>query len=261
VGQVNGGYLLFTIFHSSVTVFSCIIAVFLLKAAVTWQQWGGVLLIVFGVLVTTIPSPLEVTGNFFIGLVCSLSGSLCLAASYPFSELVFVTGETEASGPITEEAACVVGSLLNNLIFTVWTLAYTLPRWQSEVVHYTKPGNGPYKVAGFVIYGAMVGLHSLSFWKSIYKMGTVPTAVAKGAQQAGVFIFSHLIFCSLDESECIDYNYGNSLWNKMQKSVAFLLCCGGVMVYALNKRKSSHHRQGSGDGGPGANNPIHVAIE
>ena len=38
------------------------------------------------------------------------------------------------------------------------------------MAHYTKPGEGALKVTGFVLYGAMVGLHSLSFWKSIYKV-------------------------------------------------------------------------------------------
>ena len=69
---------------------------------------------------------------------------------------------------------------------------------------------------GFALYGAMVGLHSLSFWKSIHKLGTVPTAVAKGAQQAGIFVFSHLVYCRIDRNECLTYNYGNSLWNKVR---------------------------------------------
>ena len=37
---------------------------------------------------------------------------------------------------------------------------------------------------GYVLYGVMVASHSLSFWMSVHKLGTVPTAVAKGAQQA-----------------------------------------------------------------------------
>ena len=81
--------MLFTIFHSSVTVFSCLIAVALLKTKITWPQWAGVLLIVAGVFVTTIPNPIKATGNFFLGFLCSLIGSLCLAASYPISEMVF----------------------------------------------------------------------------------------------------------------------------------------------------------------------------
>lgn len=236
VGQVQGGYLLFTVFHASVTVFSCGLAVLLLRAKITGPQWAGVALIVAGVLVTTLPSPIEVTGNFYVGLGASLLGSLCLAASYPLSELVFARGAAEPAGRLTEEMACVAGSLLNTGAFTLWTLVYTVPRWHAAVSAFTLPGHGAAKACGFGVYALTVGLHSLAFWKSIYRLGTVPTAVAKGAQQAGVFACSHLFFCHLDESECIDYNYGNSLWNRLQKSVAFALCCFGVAVYSLNKR-------------------------
>ena len=105
VGQVQGGYMLFTIFHSSVTVFTCAIAVAVLKTKITWPQWGGVALIVGGVFVTAVPNPIAVPddGSFWGGLICSVVGSLSLAASYPFSELVFKRGEAEEGGAISEE--------------------------------------------------------------------------------------------------------------------------------------------------------------
>lgn len=208
VGQVKGGYMLFTIFHSSVTVFSCGIAVLMLKTKISLPQWGGVFLIVAGVLSTAVPQPIAVPedGSFWVGLICSVTGSLSLAASYPFSELVFVRGSKEADGAISEEMACCVGSLFNSIIYTAWSLVYTAPRWQEAVLDYAKPGEEHYMVGGYVLYGVMVASHSLSFWMSIHKLGTVPTAVAKGAQQAGVFLFSHIIYCSRDKYECIDYN-------------------------------------------------------
>jgi len=55
-------------------------------------------------------------------------------------------------------------------------------------------------------------------------------------------VFFHVFFCGVDETECLYYNYGSSMWNKMQKSMAFLLCSAGVLVYALNKRASPHSR-------------------
>ena len=94
---------------------------------------------------------------------------------------------------MSEEMACFVGSLLNTCIFTVWTLAYTVPRWETDIASHIKPDCEGGMVGGYFLYAAMVGLHSLSFWKSVHRMGTVPCAVAKGAQQAGVFAFSHII--------------------------------------------------------------------
>ena len=41
---------------------------------------------------------------------------------------------------MSEEAACTVGSFANTAIFSLWTAAYTAPRWKEEVTSYTKPG-------------------------------------------------------------------------------------------------------------------------
>lgn len=43
------------------------------------------------------------------------------------------------------------------------------------------------------------------------------------------------VYMYIYRSECIDYNYGNSLWNKLQKSVSFFCCCIGVLIYTLNR--------------------------
>ena len=236
-GQSRGGYLLFTIFHSSVTLFSCIIAVFIVQAKITKRQWSGIVLIIIGLLATAIPNPIASPGNFWVGMTCSLLGSFFLAASYPFSEKVFRLSASGTLGPVREETACFFGALVNAFFAIVWTCVYTIPRWDTEINAYIKPGEGGYVAFGFSLYGALVGLHSLSFWKSVNKLGTVPTAVAKGAQQAGVYVASHLVYCSVDENECLWYNHGKSAWNKMQKSVAAVLCVAGVVVYALNKQQ------------------------
>jgi drug/metabolite transporter (DMT)-like permease len=244
-GQSRGGYILFTIFHSSVTLFSCIIAVFVVQAKVTRPQWGGILLVIVGLLATAFPNPIASPGSFWVGMTCSLVGSFFLAASYPFSEKVFRLSAAGPLGPVKEETACFFGALVNTFFFVVWTCVYTIPRWDSEINAYIKPGQGGMVAVGFCLYGVLVGVHSLSFWKSVNKLGTVPTAVAKGAQQAGVFLASHVVFCGIDEGECLWYNHGKSAWNKMQKSVAAMLCVAGVVVYALNKNKNQQQRQGS----------------
>jgi drug/metabolite transporter (DMT)-like permease len=237
VGQVEGGYMLFTIFHSSVTLFSCLLAVVIVGAKVSKMQWGGVLLVIAGLFVTAVPSPFQVPGNFLVGVSCSLLGSFFLAASYPFSEKVFRLGALTPRGPPKAETACFFGALINTLIYVVYTCVYTVPRWDEEVTSYWKEGDTNYVIAGFVMYGFLVGLHSLSFWKSVNVIGTVPTAVAKGAQQAGVFVFSHIVYCNIDKHECM---FGTSpkdtLWHKIQKSCAALFCVAGVVIYSLGRK-------------------------
>lgn len=238
VGQVEGGYMLFTIFHSSVTLFSCIIAICMVKNTfVSRRQWFGISLIVVGLLATSIPNPVSSPGSFFTGLFCSLGGSLLLAASYPLSELVFRISKEKELGQVREETACFLGALINSIGYSLYTIFHTIPHWKKDISDYIKPGSSKLIVTGYVMYGILVGLHSLSFWKSVNRLGTVPTAVAKGAQQAGVFVFSHVVFCSIDPNECIFYNHGDGLWNKMQKSVAASLCLIGVLIYSLSKEK------------------------
>lgn len=76
--------------------------------------------------------------------------------------------------------ACFVGSIINCVCFTAWTLIYTVPRWEEKVTAYVKPGDSYYILGGYILYGTLVGLHSLSFWKSVNLLGTIPTAVSKG---------------------------------------------------------------------------------
>mmetsp|Transcript_57317 Transcript_57317/g.125545 ORF Transcript_57317/g.125545 Transcript_57317/m.125545 type:complete len:367 (+) Transcript_57317:28-1128(+) len=249
IAYQEAGFMLFTIFHSSVTLPSAIIAVVLLKAKVTWVQWAGVLLVVVGLLVTVFPNPVKPKNSFLWGFTTSAVGSLCLAASYPFSELVFQLG---ASHRPAEEMACFLGSVFNVVIFSVWTAVYTVPRWNEAVyepiINDKFYPSVPWAWASYLLYGLMVGLHSLSFWKSVYKLGTVPTAVSKGAQQAGCFIFAHIFFCHIDDKECIDNNNGSGLWSRMQKGVACLMCCLGVVVYALGKSRASPVADGEKQG-------------
>jgi len=73
--------------------------------------------------------------------------------------------------------------------------------------------------------------------------GAVPTAISKGTQQAGNFLFAHLFFCGVDPHECIWNNrHGDdeagswrAVWSSWQKPVAFLFCCAGVVVYMLGR--------------------------
>lgn len=240
IAQVEGGYMLFTIFQSSVTLFVCIIATLLLGARLRPMQWVGVLAIVGGLLLTSIPSPLVARHSFAAGLICSMVGSFCLASSYPLSEMVFRLAPREPPSP---ELACVAGSIVNVVFFSTWTLLHTLPQWDAAVVQPMRDARQPslpWAIAGYGGFSMMVGLHSLAFWKSVCKLGTVPTAVSRGAQQAGVFVVAHLLFCRVDPTECL-WNNGRgeqTLWSKLQKSAALSCCVAGVVLYTLGKPRT-----------------------
>ena len=98
---------------------------------------------------------------------------------------------------------------------------------------------------GYTLHASLVGLHTLAFFKSIHRLGTVPTAVSKGAIQAGNFLFAHIFFCHADQTECWwDNNGDTGAWRHWQKPVAFLMCASGCMFYVLGKEKPSQQHEG-----------------
>ena len=246
VAQVEGGYQLFTILHSSVTLFAALLAVVVLKAEITPLQCIGVGCVFFGLLATSLPQPLPARKSLLGSGIAALAGSFCVALSYVLSELTFRL--TRSQMPVTIVA--VFGSLVGVVIYTTWTLCYTLPRWDVLVVAPIYTAAEPsvtWALVGYASHAVLVGIHTLAFFESINCLGTVPVAVSKGAQQAGSFIFAHVFFCSHDVHECFyppgatSLPHGASataeqhlldLWLRWQKRVAFILCCVGVGIYA-----------------------------
>jgi len=236
VAQVQGGIMLFTIFSSSVTLFVCILVVLFFGGRIMPIQWVAVGMIVLGLLSTSIPNPLVAEHSFFWGFVCSMLAALCASLSYPFSEQVFRAAEGKAPG---EETACFFGSAINVLAFSIWTAAYTVPRWHESIVEpllHSRQPSVALAVLGYSLFALMVGAHALAFWKAINKAGTVPTAVSRGAQQSGTFVVAHLLFCDSDHTQCFNSSSPMaSTWIRWRKSVAFLLCCAGVFLYSIGK--------------------------
>jgi hypothetical protein len=114
----------------------------------------------------------------------------------------------------------------------------------------------------YASHALIVGVHTLAFWKTMRSLGTVPTAISKGAQQAGTFLLAHILFCKADRTECIEItiylgarrvvlrtagtffhrcmtdNHGStSAWGRSQKPVSFVVCCLGCFIYAIIKKR------------------------
>ena len=237
--------MLYSILHSSVALFACLIAILVLRTPVTPTQLTGAAMVGVGVLITALPHPVPARRSFALGAIASALGSLFLAASYPLAELVFVLARAPP-----EECVAFYGSLLNVLLYSLWTLLYTAPRWRQLVIEpmYDPDVVAPsvrWAVFSYALHASLVGLHTLAFFKSVRKLGAVPTAISKGVQQAGNFICAHIFFCRVDVHECIWHNAHRGsttqlaawrTWSQWQKPLAILVCCAGVVIYMLDKR-------------------------
>ena len=257
----QSGVQLYTILHGMTTIFACAIAVGVLQTHISAAQWVAVVVIVVGLVLTGVPTPVDSQGNFVVAFFSGAAGALCLAASYPLAELVF-TLCPRGTAPPSEEACSVAGSLINVFAFGAWTLSYTVPQWDKLVLAPARdapfPASAPVVVLLYMTFALMVGMHTLAFWKSMPQMGTVTIAVSKGAQHAITFLFAHILFChdaALDDShvfhgdahQCItsSTHHGpngtvleGTAWSKAQKPASFVVCSLGCQLYAfVNKKK------------------------
>ena len=81
VALTQAGITLFTILHSSVTLFACLIAVLVLRTRVNAVQWLSVVAVAVGLVLTAIPSPITAHASFAIGLASAIAGSLANSGS------------------------------------------------------------------------------------------------------------------------------------------------------------------------------------
>lgn len=241
VAQLQGGPMLYAVFHSSIIVFASLVAVALLRARLTALQWAGTATVVLGLLVTAIPSQVEARGSFAVGLASCLVGSLLHALFLPLGEMASAPPLCAAGPP--GEVLALWESLLGVAAFSAWTAGYTAPRWREAVL---APIFGPrveepsvaWTWVAYLFYGVAVGTHSVAFFKTVRRVGTVPTAVSKGVQQVGVVLCAHLFFCGVDHTQCLNYNHGNAtVWSRLQKVVAVAVCSFGVLIYTLGRSR------------------------
>jgi len=265
----QSGIQLYTILHSMVTLFAVAIAFVLLRVRISAGQWVAVLAVVTGLVLTGVPTPADAQGNFVLASVSGAAGALCLAASYPLAELVFKLAP-RGTMPPSEEACAFSGALLNVLVFGTWTLAFTVPRWTELVLDPIRDASYPAPTAVVTLlyfaFAALVGVHTLAFWKTMPALGTVPLAVSKGAQQSLTFVLAHVLFCHGNEHDDGEHLFrgdphqcmtsvqnGNasghgggvahaSSWSHMQKPLSFVVCCFGCVFYAVLKRPPPKRR-------------------
>jgi drug/metabolite transporter (DMT)-like permease len=238
VAHVEAGPLLYSIFHSSVALLVALLGVFWLRVHVTPVQWLGLVLISGSVLATSVPAPLKARGSFIFGLVSALAANVFHALQFPVAQQILAS-DGDAKPSVASLAF--FESLLGTLIFTAWTLMYTVPSWNESVVepiHNSPQPSVALACFGYVSYVVVEGIHTVSFYSSIQHVGVVAVAVAKGLIAAGSFVFVHICFCKADHTQCVTLSDSSfTAWETWQKPMAIILSLLGVFIYSLGKAK------------------------
>jgi len=230
IGNVLAGSIVYTIIYSSVTIWTALMSVFLLKRPLTIGQWAGVALVSVGISLTAIDSSKQ-GDHMFFGSIVLIVGTIVHSSTYIMSDYMFNLPE-----PIPEDVLCSLNGVGGLIWYGIWELSYTLPRWTELVTDKIEEKNGKMDIIMITVcFQALASLlHAVSFFRVVNHMGAVTAGVCKGLQAGGTFIFAALFFCKSDSSMCFT----------AMKAVSFFVVVGGVMIYSLNAAKEKKDKVG-----------------
>jgi len=230
LGNILAGSIVYTIIYSSVTLWTALMSVFILRRPLTWGQWGGCFIVSIGISLTAIDSR-KYGDHVFFGSILLIAGTMIHSSTYTLSDYMFNLPE-----PIPEDVLCSLNGVGGTICYCIWQLSWTIPKWDELVTQKIKEKNGSVDIIILTMAFQAVAslLHAVSFFRVVNHMGSVTAAVCKGLQAAGVFVFAALFFCSSDSAMCFT----------LMKVLSFFVVIGGVFVYSLNAAKEKKDKVG-----------------
>ncbi|KAL8451327.1 hypothetical protein Emed_002055 [Eimeria media] len=117
---------------------------------------------------------------------------------------------------------------ISSLILIMWTCVWTLPQLDALVLSRVRAQGGDLKTISLLLSLLLLcgALHSATMWYIILRLGAVTSGALKGCKAAAVIALSHILFCSVQETQCVD----------LRKGVAAVVCIGALPLKG--------HRQG-----------------
>ena len=220
----SSGLFVFVLLHNSLIVFfATAAAVVLLHKRLACEQWAGVLLVIAGLCVSTVPSVHIVSTVVVVPLQIGIA--LLDGCNYALCELV-LRPRGSRTNAMDASTACTLAAVPGTVGFTVWACVALFPYWGADadgvmlrcrnhshnatsslLYPHPSPSRAFHDASkcslarialSFGMHTAMVGLHVVAYWHAIDACGTVSVAVSKGAQQAAVFLIGSLVFCRVD---------------------------------------------------------------
>lgn len=227
-GLVSAGSAVFTVIYSSVTVYTALFSRLFFGRELHYMQWGGVFMVMLGLTSSSIGASFggnEGEEDVGIGIIMIIIGSM-------FHSLVYILTESilKSENPVAPEF---LGSFMGGVgvvIFGLWQVFYTFPRFQDLILDKIDAHDGDFKVIAMT-YTALVIVnlvHGVCFYHLIKSVGSTTTGILKGVQSVVVFVISHFAFCSLQKSQCFTSSKGASL--------VVVVC--GVTFYSIFKLDS-----------------------
>lgn len=225
-GMIAAGSTIYTIAHCSMTLFTAIFSVLLLKRHLKLNQWLGIGIVTIGLCILGIGCRDEDKQVSF-GVVLILIGSMIHSFSYIIVEYILVHSED----PIAPEVLCAILGMSGVSMNLVWQVFYTLPRYETLVVDEIRDNHGHVDTIVFSYLALMIAtcINATCFYNLLGRVGSASTGVLKGLQAVATFVTSHYAFCGTQQSQCFTPLKGASL--------ALVLC--GVLIYSTGADRAT----------------------
>ena len=219
---------LFVIVYSSTIVWTSLFAMLLLNRPLSAGKWAGVLLIFLGLCASC--WGLSASGeNLVFGVACVLSGSVLHAADLALSEALL-------HSPTVKIAPRSLSYELGRI-----QLAMMLAWYGVLGLHdaFLQGPDAPARridvswllstqfIVAVAMYAFLVLLNAVkavAFFDMMGSVGSVASAVMKGVQTVLTYVFSAVLFCKYQQSQCFTVPKG--------VSVVVVLC--GTLLYGLS---------------------------
>lgn len=223
-GQLMIGSGLYIIVYSSLTIWSAIGSLLLLKRRMTWLMWMGVVVVTIGLMISGAGAFTTFGPSKLIGMAVTLVGTILHSGVYWVSEYFCLHKEH----PIHSTFLAGYMGIFGVSIFLSYVTGYTIPRWEALFVHPMESSGGEYwKIfATYLLLILIDWAHLYAQFTAVVSVGSVVVGINKAISSIGVFILSHFIFCKVDSSECID----------LFKILSLCFVISGVILYT-----TAHH--------------------
>ncbi|CAL5996114.1 Conserved_hypothetical protein [Hexamita inflata] len=217
-GQILCGSGVYIIIYSSLTVSSALGSRIFMKKYFSFISVLGIIVITVGLGVSGITS-FNAGSQVIIGIVITLVGTIFHSCVYWLNEYF------NHKYGVNLQIMCGYTGLFGFCIFMVYQFSVTIPNWTKLVTDPILEHNGVFWQVG-LLYGALILvdlLHMFSQYTVVPRVGSVSTGVGKSISSIIVFVLSHILFCELQTSQCID------MWKMI--SLGVVVC--GVITYSV----------------------------
>jgi drug/metabolite transporter (DMT)-like permease len=244
-GATLAGPTIFAIIYSSVTVWTAVFSLLVLRRPLSAWQWLGVVTVFGGLCITGLNShklgPQVLHGSTLIFL-----GSIMHALTYVMSEKIMAGREG-----ITIYANCAIQGMVAFFSILLWQLLYTRTHWKEVIEEPMLEATGstswwPAAIGVLAAFAIANFVHALCFFHTLkhFPGGATSAGVMKALQAVLVFVVTSVTYCGrLGGPEMCFSN---------AKLVSLIVVVGGVLLFGkATEVTQKQHEQPNTSGGSG----------